>query len=212
MTLETLVVPRALFDMEDPWSPPVACAPVHLRSSIDGASPRLSTRVAVWHDRQSLCVLFSAADDRIVATHLVHDAPLYDEDVFEVFLAPRALTTYFELEVNPLGTLFDARIESPDGVRASMRAHRGWTCDGLTSMIRVTFGETALRTVDTLLRIPFAGLGCPPPVEGEQWRANFFRIDRHPEHGDEFSAWHPTLKNPADFHVAAAFGVLEFRD
>jgi hypothetical protein len=65
-------------------------------------------------------------------------------------------------------------------------------------------------SVDTVIRIPFAGLGRATPVAGETLRANLFRIDRHPEHGDEYSAWQPTRKDPADFHVAAAFGTLRF--
>jgi hypothetical protein len=53
-------------------------------------------------------------------------------------------------------------------------------------------------------------LGRPTPVAGETWRANFFRIDRHPELGDEYSAWQPTMRSPADFHVGEAFGTLKF--
>jgi hypothetical protein len=65
-------------------------------------------------------------------------------------------------------------------------------------------------SIDTIVRIPFSSVGRATPGDGETWRGNFFRIDRHPDHGDEFSAWQPTLKNPADFHVAAAFGALRF--
>lgn len=212
MTPETLVVPRAPFDMEEPWTLPAPCTPIRLRSALDGAPPRLATSVAAWWDDDCLSVLFSAADDFVVATHLQHDAPLYDEDVVEVFVAPATLASYFEFEVNPLGTLFDALIESPDGVRETMRADRSWTCAGLTAILRTTFEADGMRTVDTLLRVPFASLGLATPSAGDRWRANFFRIDRHPRRGDEFTAWHPTLRVPADFHVAAAFGTLEFRN
>ena len=206
---EVLLVPRGNFDLEDPWAPPPGCEAAAFRSARDGGPVRLATTVALWYDSEALSVLFSAADDHVQATHLAHDAPLYEEDVFEVFLAPLAPTTYYELEINPLGTLFDARIDSPDGERATMHADRGWTCAGLVGAIRVTIGSNGGRAVDTLLRIPFASLATVPS-EGDRWRGNFFRIDRHPIHGNEFSAWRPTLRNPADFHVAAAFGTLEF--
>lgn len=209
---EILLVPRGTFDLEDPWAPPSGCEMVAFRSARDGGPVRLATTVAAWYDSEALSVLFSAADDHVQATHLAHDAPLYEEDVYEVFLAPAASsTTYYELEINPLGTLFDARIDSPDGVRATMHADRSWTCGGLMGAIRVTFESGGGRLVDTLLRIPFASLGIGVPAEGDRWRGNFFRIDRHPVHGNEFSAWRPTLRSPADFHVAAAFGTLEFR-
>ena len=59
-----------------------------------------------------------------VGALLGHDEPIWKEDVFEVFVAPQGLTPYFEIEVNPLGTTFDARIDSPDGERATMTTPR----------------------------------------------------------------------------------------
>src|SRR5687767_10949396 len=106
MSNETLAVPRAPLDMEDPWSAPAGCTPVPLRRATDGSAPRLATTVAVWYDDEALTILFSASDDHIVATHDRHDAPLYDEDVVELFLAPERLSDYFEIEISPRGTTF----------------------------------------------------------------------------------------------------------
>lgn len=211
MAAETLLVRRAELDMEEPWTTPAVCNPVRLRRATDAAAPRLVTSVAVFFDREYLSILFSGADDHILSTHLAHDAPLYEEDVVEAFLAPESPTHYFEIEANPKGTLFDARVESPDGSRQSMTVDRDWTCDGLIAAVRCLTESDGVTTIDTLLRVPFAGLGRGTPEDGERWRCNFFRIDRHPTLGDEFSAWQPTLKVPPDFHVPAAFGTLEFR-
>ncbi|HEY0144469.1 MAG TPA: carbohydrate-binding family 9-like protein [Thermoanaerobaculia bacterium] len=208
MSFETLAVPRARFSVEDPWTAPADCEPVRLRSATNGEVPRLATSVAVWHDGECLSILFSGADDRIVATYLEHDQPLWEEDVVEVFLAPERITEYYELEVNPKGTTFDARIESPAGERSSMRTDLGWTCEGLVAAVRTVVESSGAITFDVLVRFPFASVGRAP-LPGEIWRANFFRIDRHPL-GDEFSAWQPTMKQPADFHVPAVFGTLRF--
>jgi hypothetical protein len=197
-----LVVPRADFSIEDPWAVPAGSATFQLRRSTDGAAPRLTTTVVVYADAENLNVLFRAEDDGVVATLMKHDAPLHQEDVVEVFLAPEKPTIYYELEVNPLGTTFDARIESPNGVRASMHVDLAWTCKDLFAAVRRVPGAT-----DTILRIPFASIDG---AKRKEWRANFFRIDRSRVHGDEFSAWQPTLKNPADFHVAGAFGRMRF--
>jgi hypothetical protein len=210
MSAETVLVPRADFDMEEPWGIPKGCVPVRLRSAIDGAAPRLSTVVAVFYDDDYLSVLFSASDDFVCATYLAHDAPLYEEDVVEVFLAPESLTDYFEIEVNPHGTLFDARVASPDGDRGTMRVDRGWTCEGLFAAVRKVRESSGVITIDTIVRIPFFALERSTPGGGETWRANLFRIDRNPDAGDEYSAWQPTRRNPADFHVPAAFGTLRF--
>jgi hypothetical protein len=200
-----MVVPFAPFSIEDPFDVPPDCERVPLRLSTDGSAPRQKTSVAAYFDDGHLNVVFSGVDDRVVATHLEHDAPLYEEDVVEVFLAPAAATEYFEIELNPLGTTFDARIESPDGVRSTMKADLAWNCDGLFAAVRRD-GDA----FDAVLRIPFASLGVATPANGAEWRANFFRIDREPERGSEFMAWQPTMRNPPDFHVVAAFGTLRF--
>ncbi|HYI12887.1 MAG TPA: carbohydrate-binding family 9-like protein [Thermoanaerobaculia bacterium] len=210
MIPETLIVPWVPFDSEEPWSTPAAVMPVRLRRATDAAAPRLSTSISLWYDDQALTVLFSCADDHVVATLNTHDAPLYEEDVVEAFLAPETLTRYFELEVSPRGTIFDARIDSPDGERRTMHADRGWTCDNLFAAVRAVTESKGDTTLDVVMRIPFISLGRGIPQEGESWRANFFRIDRHPHHGDEYSAWQPTMRQPADFHVPAAFGTLRF--
>lgn len=201
----TFRVRRGGFAIEEPWTAPADAERLVLCRATDGSVPRLATTVIAWADAHCLDVLFQADDDEIVATHLRHDAALYDEDVVEVFLAPREPTRYFEIEVNPLGTTFDARVESPDGVRSTMHVDRSWTCDGLFAAIR-----RVPRFAETIIRIPFASLGVTRPIAGESWRANFFRIDRSASRGDEFSAWMPPLKTPADFHVVAAFGELVF--
>ena len=191
--------------MEEPWAVPPGCQRVSLRRATDGARPRLPTDLVLFADDECLNVLFHARDDEIVATHLQHDAPLYEEDVVEVFLAPKEPTRYFEIEVNPLGTTFDARIDSPHGTREAMRIDTDWDCANLFAAVRKMND-----VIDTIIRIPFASLDARRPATGEEWRGNLFRIDRSARHGDEFSAWQPTLKNPADFHVAAAFGRLRF--
>jgi hypothetical protein len=209
MSLEALVVPPAPFSIEDPWTTPVRCQPMRLRCATNGEVPRLATSVVAWYDPEVLSILFSGADDHVVASYIEHDAPLYEEDVVEVFLAPERLTEYFELEISPNGTMFDARIESPDGTRATMQVDRAWTCQGLVAAVRRQVESDGAVTFDVLVRLPFAALGRETPEAGEIWRANFFRIDRHPS-GDEYSAWQPTMRTPADFHVPAAFGTLRF--
>lgn len=205
MTVPVLIVPRAEFSIEEPWAIPPECDAISMRRVIDGGAPRLGTSFAAYHDGEYLSIVFQCEDDGIVATYREHDEPLWQEDVLEVFLAPEALTPYFEIEVNPLGTIFDARIDSPDGERATMKTDLAWTCDGLFAALR----RNDQRTLDVVIRLPFASLG-KVPKSGDEWRANFFRVDRSAEHGDAYSAWQPTEKSPADFHVAAAFGALRF--
>ena len=205
MPVPAIAVPRAEFSIEEPWDIPPACEVVMLRLAVDGGVPRLRTSVAAYYDDDLLTIVFRCDDDAIVATYLAHDEPLWQEDVVEVFLAPSGLTPYFEIEVNPLGTTFDARIDSPDGVRATMTTDLAWTCTDLFAAVR----RIDHRTLDVVIRLPFVSLGAHAR-SGDEWRANLFRIDRSAAQGDDFSAWQPTWKSPPDFHVAAAFGALRF--
>jgi hypothetical protein len=181
----------------------VSLPPLKLRDARTGEVPRLATALRVGRRGDALGIRFDGRDAGVVATHRERDAPLWQEDVFEVFLAPgdSAPRRYFELEVNPLGTLFDARVDSPEGVRASMRVDTSWDCPGLTA--RVT---TRPDRWSALLTIPLG-----PLSDGEipaTWRANFYRIDRGAK--DEFTAWSPTFAEPPDFHVPERFGILRF--
>lgn len=179
----------------------VALSPLSLRDARAGAAPRLRTAVRVGLRGGDLCVRFDGRDDGVVASLTDRDGPLWQEDVFEVFLSPEdPPRLYYEFEVNPLGTLFDARVSSPDLARATMRVETAWDCAGFAA--RVTRGPGRW---SASLRIPLGEL-CEGPVPAT-WRANFFRIDR--SEADEYSSWSSTLADPPDFHVPERFGVLK---
>jgi hypothetical protein len=156
---------------------------------------------------RDLCVRFDGKDQGVVATYTNHDDPLWKEDVFEVFLAPgaEAPTAYYEFEVNPLGALFDALIDSPNKGRAGMRIGTEWDCPGFAARVTrrdARWSASLTIPLDPLLR------GKAPRMDA--WRANFYRIDRGTTEAeaDEFSSWSPTLRDPAEFHVPDRFGVL----
>jgi len=107
------------------WSGATALAP--LRRSQDGAPPRRSTTVRVGLTTEALHVRFDCLGPRRQCRHVTRDAPLWEEDVVEVFLAggPGVPIRYAEIEVNPAGALFDAMIDNPDGHRGAIGAGPG---------------------------------------------------------------------------------------
>src|SRR5688500_423302 len=102
MSSESITAVRSSFSIDDPWRTPDAAETVRLRRSTDGGIPRLPTTVSVSFDDDYLSFIFSGSDDHVVATYHAHDDPLYEEDVVEVFLSPRDVTEYYEIEVNPV--------------------------------------------------------------------------------------------------------------
>jgi len=181
----------------------VALPALRLTDSRDGSPPRLPTSVRVARRGDDLLVRFDGRDDGIVATRTRRDDALWTEDVFEVFLTPHdPPAVYYEFEVNPLGALFDARVESPEGRRDSMRVDVGWSCPGFRARVARRSDRWSARLV-----IPLAPLGG---ARAAAWRANFYRIDRGGGSPDEYSAWSPTGANPPDFHRPDRFGILRF--
>lgn len=157
----------------------------------------------------SLLVRFDGRDDGWIATKTRRDDALWQEDAFEVFLSPDDPShTYYEFEVNPLGTLFDARILSPRLRRPMICVDIAWDCPGLRASVRRGPGKWS-----ALLTIPLAPLTGGEGDVPRTWRANFLRVDRGASGAeDEYSSWSPTLRTPADFHDATRFGLLRLEE
>jgi len=181
-----------------------ALTPLPLVRAVDGGRVDQATAVRVAHDGGRLLVRFDCVDRDIWATRTGHDDALWEEEVVELFLAPGAddPAEYFEIQANPLGTVFDARVANPDGARSSMRVDKSWHARGID--VRIDRSSPGIWRAS--IAIPWEALtrGDPPPV----WRGNFFRIERPRDGAVEHSCWSPTLADPADFHKPRAFGRL----
>jgi Carbohydrate family 9 binding domain-like len=186
----------------DPFSPEWQKLPQQLLcETVTGAQPRQRTWFRAAWNAVELRVMFFAEDNHTWATLTKRDAPLYKEEVVEIFLDPFTDTEcYFEIEVNPLNAVFDLVLRR---TRSGYRKCFEWDCEGLrTSVAKRNDGWCAE------LAVPFASLTPTLPALGTVWRANFFRIDRPEDSSRELSAWSPT--GIANFHVPQRFGYLNF--
>jgi len=194
MSLPCWTVPR-----RRPWDE-IPSAPLLLA---DGSgAPEQPTSVRVCWDDEALHVRFDCEDRDAWGTFRQRDDPLWQEEVVEVFLAPgeEDPVRYVEIEVSPLGTLFDAIIHNPTSLRADLTADLAWDCPG----IRWQVGRgTERQDWWAELSIPWE---APPQ---RLWRANFYRVERPRDGAPEYTCWSPTLTSPADFHKPARFGLLE---
>lgn len=206
-------VPRVLAGVPIAWE---AVPDRWLRRSEDGAEPEQPTRVqAAWSD-WALHVRFTCVDRDAWGTFSLRDDPVYQEEAVEVFLAAGEAdpAAYGEVEVSPAGVLFDAWIENPDAVRATLRARVEWDWPGIAwETGPAAPGGPGRQDWWAELALPWAGLpgGGVEGAVPRAWRANFYRIERPREPaggGTELTAWAPTLVSPADFHKPARFGLL----
>ena len=172
-----------------------------LRLTENGMRPRQRTALKVGWDDQYLRLFFFAEDSNPWATLTERDAPLYKEEVLEVFLDPVGdLAAYFEFEVNPNNAVLDLCVRK---IRSGYRKDFRWRCAGVRTIAGLVDGGWAAEWA-----IPFESIAERPPVAGDCWRANFTRIDRPDGMPRELSAWSPT--GFAQFHVPERFGLLEF--
>jgi hypothetical protein len=193
-----------LFVGADWWHPGWGggCLAQGLRKVVCGGEPDLPTQVRVGWDSEALRVLFRVWDEAPWATLTERGAPLYTEEVVEVFLDPVGDgELYFEVEVNVNNAVLECAARR---IRSGYRKDFRWRCEGLrTAVQRDGQGWTAE------LAIPFSSVALEGPRVGESWRANFTRIDRPIGKPRELSAWSPT--GLAQFHVPQRFGWLRFQ-
>lgn len=186
-----------------------------------GQPGRYRTTVRLLYDEACLFVGFQCEDTYVWGTYRERDAEIYTEECVEVFISPAGgMHQYYEINVSPLNTVFDACIlnrRTQDGPAASRPVFLGlsqYDTPGLRTATAVD-GELnrpgGARAWSAEYAIPFHALiGAPrvPPVPGDRWRANFFRIDAPAESSPEYYAWSPT--GIIDFHIPQRFGTLVF--
>lgn len=196
-----LQLPSFLKEDDPAWDKAVQLPLVDV---VSGDKPALQTSFCMLRDDKqgAFFVRFVAQDDQIQAYFRLHDEPIYQEDVFELFIAEGGnLKSYKELEVSPYDVHFDGEIlyNGPGNIVLNT----GWELQGFLTKTR--FDPLAKRTV-SVWKMPYASFSMPP-APSKAWRFNAFRID-HKGDTISLSAWQKTGK--ANFHVPECFGELIF--
>lgn len=177
---------------------------IPLVNVVSGQPPRLETSFQLFRDDEAerIYLRFFGQDDAVHSTFTMHDEPLYQQDVVELFLADTGdLSTYRELQVSPYDIHFDGIIQYDENGRRSL--NMSWDVAGFVSQSRFDWKQQRMSSVWAL---PYAAFSQPPKA-GESWRFNAFRID-HSDQGLALMAWQKT--GAPNFHVPERFGYLDF--
>lgn len=147
--------------------------------------PRLRTRAKMLWDDQYFYVATELEDPHVWATLTQHDAVIFNDNDFEVFMDPDGdCHEYYEFEMNALNTGWDLRLKKP--YKDGGPALNEWEIPGLKTAVQVRGtlnnpGDTdAGWTVE--IAFPWKALAefagrQTPPTEGDQWRVNFSRVE-----------------------------------
>jgi hypothetical protein len=148
------------------------------------SAPYLDTKVKMLWDEKGFYIAARLDEPHIWGTLTEHDAVIFQDNDFEVFIDPDGDThQYYELEFNALGTLWDLFLIKP--YRDEHSSLNGWEAVGIEYAVGIegsvndpTDRDTAW-TVEIFLpwssMEEMAHMPCPPKP-GDMWRVNFSRV------------------------------------
>ena len=177
-------------------------------------APSKRTQVKMLWDDENLYIGALIEEDALSASLTERDAIIYKDNDFEVFLDPdRDGRSYFEFEVNALGTLMDLLMDRP--YRDGGQFFLPWDCRGLQVAVHLdgTLNDSAPDKGWTVeMAIPFSSLmvGFQDPKELQDWAVNFSRVEWLRKEGPEENwVWNPT--GEVNIHIPERWGVLHFK-
>ena len=189
--------------------------------------PRFRTRVKMLWDDQCLYIAAELEEPDVWATLTNHDSVIFQDPDFEVFMAPAGGTQpYYEFEVNALNTTWDLMLNKPYWDQG--KPDNAWEITGAKTAIHVNGtlnhpGDTDQGwTVE--IAFPWKVLAeharhTGPPVEGEQWRINFSRVEWQITHtngvyqkvpGAPEDNWVWSPQGVVDMHRPEMWGLVQF--
>jgi hypothetical protein len=180
---------------------------VNLRETSTGQKPLQATTARLLWNEQWLYAAFHCEDTYISASMTKYNDPIYNEEVVELFIDDNCdLKSYIEIELNPLNACLHYAIHNHLDGHFIAYARTEQT---VVSAVNV---DRANGTWSVELAIPFQEFATAPnvpPLPGDIWLFNLYRIDRPLHQEPEFSAWAPTGER--QFHQPHHFGQLQFR-
>jgi hypothetical protein len=189
--------------------------------------PRFATRVKMLWDDEALFVAAELEEPDVWATLTEHDAIIFNDNDFEMFLDPDGdHHLYAELELNALNTTWDLLLTKP--YRDNGRPINAWEIAGLKTAVRVngTLNKPGDKdkgwTVE--IRWPWRGMKeladvSLPPRDGDNWRVNFSRVEWDTEvvggnyqlvKGKPEHNWVWSPQGVIDMHRPERWGYLQF--
>lgn len=191
--------------------------------------PAFLTRAKMLWDNTYFYVAASMDEPALWSDITAHDAVIFHENDFEVFIDPDGDShAYYEFEINARGTFWDLFLPVP--YRAGGKALDSWEIPGMKSA--VSLDGTLNKSDDTdrgwtvELAFPWKVLGeqanrPSPPKTGDQWRVNFSRVEWNTEKtensyrakpGQPEHNWVWSPQHVVDMHRPERWGYVQFSD
>lgn len=196
--------------------------------------PKFDTKVKMMWDDNYLYVYSQMEEPHVWGNLKQRDTVIFYNNDFEIFVDPSGtVTNYIEIEINALGTVWDLALDKP--YRVGGKANDDWNIEGLKSAVNIKGTLNKPDDTDTQWSVEFAiplkklaeqkHLNHNKPVEGEQWRINFSRVEweydlvdgkyqRKKENGKYLSEynWVWSQQKVINMHEPEKWGILQFTE
>lgn len=195
--------------------------------------PLQNTRVKMLWDQNYLYLFARLEEKDIWATLTQRDTIIFHDNDFEVFIDPDGDTQlYYEFEINALNTVWDLLLVKP--YRNGGLPITGWNITGMKSATHIEGTLNDPSDTDQYwnveLAFPLSSLieaqpGRRKPIDGDQWRINFSRVNWqvdktkqgykkkiNPETGKPYPEfnWVWSEQGRIDMHQPETWGYLQF--
>ena len=189
--------------------------------------PRFQTRAKMLWDDRYFYISAELQEPHVWGTLTKRDSVIFHDNDFEVFIDPNGdRDEYYELEINALNTVWDLFLPKPylDGGKAQ----DDWNITGLKTAVQIqgTLNNPGDQdkgwTVE--MALPWQVLGefahqAAPPLDGDQWRVNFSRVEwqheivggkyrKVPNTKEDNWVWSP--QGVVDMHQPEKWGYVRF--
>jgi hypothetical protein len=189
--------------------------------------PRFRTRAKMLWDDTYFYVGALLEEPHVWGTLTRHDSVIFRDNDFEIFIDPDGDNhEYYEIEINALNTEWDLFLKKP--YRNGGPALNEWEIPGLKTAVHVAGTINNPSDQDTgwsvEFAIPWKVLGefahrPAPPRDGDQWRANFSRVEwrreidggryrKVPNTREDNWVWSP--QGVIDMHRPERWGYVQF--
>ncbi|MGZ2369709.1 carbohydrate-binding family 9-like protein [Ancylomarina sp. YFZ004] len=196
--------------------------------------PKYDTKVKMLWDDKYLYVYSQMEEPHVWGNLKQRDTVIFYNNDFEIFVDPSGTATnYVEIEINALGTVWDLALNKP--YRVGGKANDSWNVDGLKSAVNIVGSLNQSDDTDKQWSVEFAiplidlieqkQIDKNLPIEGEQWRINFSRVEwehdlidgkyQRKKENDKYLSeynWVWSQQNVINMHEPEKWGFLQFTE
>jgi len=168
------------------------------------------TQIFIFYEEENLFLGAILRNQNIKAEMTTRDTILYKEHCIEFFFDPsQDGLDYYELEINPLGTVWDLKLKTSNHSLDGNVMEWHIPQQNFAVFVEGSLNDATDRDDywSVEVKIPWAHFSEAKPVTGEQWKINVMRMDYIADKA-HYLVWKNT--KPGNIHLPEKWGRVTF--